>query len=179
MIGKCFFSPRTWRSAWPSSTRWIWSGSISSMDSPPSMISAAAGAGRGAAASGLVGALVDSIDVLLSSTSARFLADVHLALVVRDRVRQPVGARGGVHVAAGALVRRVADLVQLRFLLVAEVPGIRAARLEPARRRHVERVRDRALDRRQATAPLVDRRDRLEQPHRVRRPRIDEHLVDG
>jgi hypothetical protein len=45
VIGKCFFRPRTLRSAWPAATRAISSRSISAWSSPPSTTTASGGGG--------------------------------------------------------------------------------------------------------------------------------------
>ena len=87
--------------------------------------------------------------------------------------RPPRGAGG-----SGRCGRRPCR-VQLGRHLAARLPAIRAAGLEPAGGRQVERRRHHAVDRRQPSAALLDGRDRLDQAHRVRHPGIDEDLVDG
>ncbi len=93
--------------------------------------------------------------------------------------RRRLGPAGRLQPAPGAATRADPSLDQRRLGLRRTVPGIRAARLELAAGRHVERVRDRALDGREPLAALASRRDRVEQAPRVGVPRRQQDLLDG
>ena len=189
MIGKCFLRPRDLEQrSWPSPARAIRGRASASArrasGSPrrpaptrparPRLGRRRRRLGRrprqcGSARSGASG----PSDRLRRSLSRRRRDVARLGLRAR-----PALAPAGVCSWQRAAWSGAAGLVQLRRRLAAELPGVRAARLEPAGRRQVERVGHGALDRRQPAAALLDGRDRVEQAHRVRGARLDEDLVD-